>query len=73
MSADHEPPWVASEAFEVLHVYPVGDDIAHDTNDSCGDCICGPRTKTVHELDGTPTGMLLVHNSLDGREQREPS
>lgn len=51
-----------------LHVHPVGDVVEHDTN---GDgCVCGPATEPVFRKDGS-TGWLIVHHSLDGREQSE--
>lgn len=53
---------------DTLHVYPVGDVVAHD---SAGDsCVCGPTMEPVARPDGS-VGWLVVHHSLDGREQRE--
>jgi len=43
----------------VMHVMPVNDLVAHDTDP---DCICDPRLT----LDG-----IWVHHSLDGRERNE--
>jgi len=43
------------------HVYPINDICEHDTDGP--DCICGPRFEEE--------GRLVIHNSLDGREQRE--
>ena len=54
----------------VLHVVPVGDSIDHDTATSEPDCVCGPRTQPTESDDGS-VNWLLVHHSLDGREQRE--
>lgn len=48
-----------------FHVYPVGDLIWHELEGD--ECPCGPDTKFV---DG---GSVVVHNSLDGREQNEIS
>jgi len=51
-----------------VHVVPVNDLIDHDSDG--GDCPCGPTTEPVPSDDG-PMGWLVVHHSLDGREQRE--
>ena len=51
---------------EPLHVVPVDDLIEHDTFTT--DCICGPRIEIVEV--GAP--LVIVHNSLDGRELDEP-
>jgi hypothetical protein len=51
-----------------LHVIPVGDLVEHDTSD---DCVCVPRSEPVERDDGSH-GWLVVHHSLDGREQIEP-
>ncbi len=48
-----------------IHVVPVADQIEHDTDDDYS-CICGPTA--VHQFDG---GLVVVHHSLDGREQSE--
>ena len=45
------------------HVIPVDDLIAHE--DEGDDCPCGPDTKYVEG------GKVIVHHSLDGREQSE--
>lgn len=55
----------------VMHVVPVGDLIEHDTSGE-EDCVCGPRTRPV-EQDAGGMGWVIVHNSLDGREQHEGS
>lgn len=48
---------------EVFHVYPVNDLKEHLTD---GDsCHCDPETRVVEN------GILIVHNSYDGREIRE--
>ena len=46
---------------DVHHVFPLNDVVEHDT--SGGDCICDPRIE-----EG---GLIVIHHSLDGREQRE--
>jgi hypothetical protein len=51
-----------------VHCYPVGDLVDHDTDGD--ECICGPTTEPVERDDGS-IGWLVVHHSLDGREQRE--
>lgn len=51
-----------------VHVVPVGDLVAHDTDGD--DCLCGPSTEAVYRDDGT-NGWLIRHNSLDGREAEE--
>jgi len=51
-----------------VHVTPVDDLLEHDTDD--GDCICGPDIETVFREDGS-NGWLVIHHSLDGREQHE--
>lgn len=54
-----------------LHVYPVNDHIEHElVND---DCVCGPDVEWVDpDTDVTyPSGPLVIHCSLDGREQQE--
>lgn len=48
------------------HVEPVGDLIVHEEHD----CPCGPRIEPVKRDDGS-IGWLVVHHSLDGREQHE--
>lgn len=46
------------------HVVPLNDIIEHDTEGT--GCICGPRVEFNDDND-----MVIVHNSLDGREKRE--
>lgn len=48
-----------------VHVVPVGDLIAHDSDG--GDCPCGPTAEAVMRDDGS-NGWLVTHHSLDGRE-----
>ena len=51
-----------------VHVLPVGDLIEHEgTGD---DCPCGVTIEPVPAADGS-MGWVIVHHSLDGREQRE--
>lgn len=49
----------------IVHTYPVGDLVAHDTNG--GDWVCGPTTEAVFRDDGS-NGWQVIHHSLDGRE-----
>lgn len=51
-----------------LHVHPASDLVEHDTSTDQPDCVCGPEVQPVQRDDGT-YGWLLVHHSLDGREQ----
>lgn len=57
-----------TDAATDLHVHPADDIIEHDL--SGDDCPCGPRPQPVKREDGS-VGWLLVHSSLDGREERE--
>jgi hypothetical protein len=50
------------------HIVPVHDLIEHETSDAC---VCGPTSNPVRRADGS-YGWVVVHNSLDGREHREP-
>jgi hypothetical protein len=50
-----------------LHVMPVGDAIEHQAAE---DCACGPHAEVVKRGDGS-VGWVVVHHSLDGREQAE--
>lgn len=50
-----------------LHVRPINDLLEHEPAE---DCVCGPAVQAVARDDGS-TGWLVVHNSLDGREQHE--
>ncbi len=34
-------------------------------------CVCVPDVEYVPAEDGGPDGWLIIHHSLDGREQRE--
>jgi hypothetical protein len=55
-----------------IHVLPVGDVVEHETT---SDCICGPDVEYIDPETGEtyPSGPLVVHHSLDGREEREES
>jgi len=53
-----------------LHVTPINDLIDHDTSTAEPDCVCEPQARPATEEDGS-VGWLLVHHSLDGREQVE--
>lgn len=55
-------------AADEVHVLPVDDVIEH----GAVDCMCGPRTEPVRRDDGS-VGWVVVHHSLDGREQTEES
>lgn len=50
------------------HVYPLGDLIEHDT--TCDECVCGPTNVPVERDDGS-IAWMIVHHSLDGRENNE--
>lgn len=52
---------------DAVHVHPVGDLIEHDLTE---DCTCGPQAQPVKRDDGS-MGWVIVHHSLDGREQVE--
>jgi hypothetical protein len=49
------------------HIVPAGDLIEHETSDAC---VCGPTSNPVRRADGS-FGWVVVHHSLDGREQAE--
>lgn len=51
---------------QIVHVMPVNDIVEHEDDD----CICGPRTDAVPCDDGS-YGWVIVHESLDRREDRE--
>lgn len=50
----------------VLHIAPVNDLIGHDVE--TGSCVCGPALEEAPTGSGTQ-GLLIIHRSLDGREQ----
>lgn len=51
-----------------IHVLPINDLIEHD--DDGDQCPCGPTVEAVFRDDGS-NGWMVVHHSLDGREQYE--
>jgi hypothetical protein len=51
-----------------LHAHPLNDLIEHDTSTNEPECPCGPEVRPVMGGDGS-VGWVLVHHSLDGREQ----
>lgn len=53
---------------DIVHVYPVGDLIDHDTGSN--NCACVPDVEPVPRTNGS-MGWLITHHSLDGREQSE--
>jgi hypothetical protein len=53
---------------EPWHVVPIDDLIEHEGEGL--DCVCGPELQLVTADDGT-VRHLVVHNSLDGREDEE--
>ena len=54
-----------------VHVVPVEDIVDHITDGS--DCVCGPDFEYVDPETGVsyPSGPLVIHHSLDGREAKE--
>ncbi|WP_313277746.1 hypothetical protein [Timonella senegalensis] len=52
----------------IVHVYPGGDLITHETDGD--ECVCGPTIEPVPRDDGT-YGWLHTHHSLDNREAKE--
>lgn len=59
-----------TEGDEPYHVWPLDDDVQHDTDNDDGDCVCGPAIEPVERDDGS-IGWLITHHSLDGRERHE--
>lgn len=53
-----------------LHIHPLDDLVEHDTGTAEPDCVCVPEVRPHVAEDGS-VGWLLVHHSLDGREQAE--
>jgi hypothetical protein len=53
-----------------VHVLPVGDLIEHE--DEGEDCPCGVTVDPVQRDDGS-YGWVIIHHSLDGRENAEAS
>ena len=50
-----------------VHVHPAGDLIEHELT---GECPCGPESRR-EELEDGQDGWLIIHHSLDGREEEE--
>lgn len=50
------------------HVAPIWDGIDHEIEGT--ECVCGPEVIPVPAADGS-IGYLIVHASLDGRENAE--
>lgn len=49
-----------------VHILPLGDLLPHQ---EVRHCWCLPRIEYVRsEILGNPTGVVVVHHSLDGRE-----
>jgi hypothetical protein len=55
---------------DTFHVTPIHDLVDHDTSTTEPDCVCGPEVRPATQEDGS-VGWLLVHHSLDGREQAD--
>lgn len=63
------PSHIRGVDMATVHTYPVADLIEHELE---GDrCPCGPTSEHVPNPHG-PDGWLIIHHSLDGREQHEP-
>lgn len=54
-----------------MHVVPLGDIVAHDTDGELP-CVCGPSSEWIVGQYGAH-GKVVVHHSLDGRERWESS
>lgn len=50
-----------------VHVAPLSDVVEHEDSDTCP---CGPTLQEETRADGT-SAWLVVHHSLDGREETE--
>ncbi len=48
---------------EDIHVLPIDDILPHEEKDT--DCICDP------EIEVHGAVLLIIHNSFDGREDKE--
>ena len=60
--------WAVEDLDYEVHVRPLGDTISHKPDD----CVCGPSVEYFHpETDESYQKPLIVHYSLDGREQNE--
>ena len=58
--------WALEEIEGNVHVLPFNDAVGHDGED----CICGTTVEPCPREDGS-MGWLIIHYSLDGRENRE--
>jgi len=56
-----------NENADEIHVLPLNDLIDHGVED----CICGTTTEPCPREDGS-MGWLVIHHSLDGRENQDP-
>ncbi len=52
------------------HVWPNDDAVEHDTETTDPTCVCGPKVELVTTDAGDH--WMILHHSLDGREQHEP-
>jgi hypothetical protein len=60
--------WITVEADDgSIHVEPIEDDVGHSRSESC---ICGP-TMQFGDDEGVYSVPLIIHHSLDGRENNE--
>jgi hypothetical protein len=48
----------------IVHILPINDLIEHEEEGD--ECVCGPDVEFVSG------GRVVVHHSLDGREEHEP-
>lgn len=67
-----------SEATELWrrtrHVAPVADAIVHATDTVTASCKCQPRREPVFRKGSlTAVGFVIVHNAMDGRQNRAAS
>ena len=59
--------WIVHPTGYGATVMPLNDAIGHEDD---SECPCGPTWKPITQLGGGHNWML-VHHSLDGREQQE--
>lgn len=65
-----QKPWLVQQVDDDhVHIFPAldNDQVVHDLNE---DCVCGPCLDREPRADGS-NGWLVIHASLDGREQEE--